>query len=57
MHAAREYGVDATGITLSLPQTEGRKMREVLVDEVVRILSDLDSWDWDYRSDEVRKKG
>ena len=38
-------------------QAKGRKMREVLVDAVVRILEDLDSKGWDYRSPEVQKKG
>ncbi|HVO38996.1 MAG TPA: creatininase family protein [Spirochaetia bacterium] len=32
---------------------KGRKMREVLVDTVVKILSDLDAKNWDYRSPEV----
>jgi len=33
---------------------KGRKMREVLVDTVVKILTDLDKNGWDYRSAEVK---
>jgi creatinine amidohydrolase len=33
---------------------KGKKMREVLVDTVVGILTDLDKNDWDYRSPEIK---
>lgn len=35
---------------------KGKKMREVLVNEMVKILSDLDKTGWDYRSPEVSGK-
>ena len=47
----------ATGDPTKATPAKGRKMREVLVDAVVRILADLDSKGWDYRSPEVQKKG
>jgi creatinine amidohydrolase len=47
----------ATGDPTKATAAKGRKMREVLVDAVVRILSDLDGRDWDYRSAEVIGKG
>ncbi len=33
---------------------KGRKMRQTLVDAVVKILADLDARGWDYRSEEVK---
>ena len=33
---------------------KGKKMREVLVDAIVKVLTDLDKEDWDYRSPEVK---
>jgi len=34
---------------------KGRKMREAMVEAVVKIITDLDATDWDYRSTEVAK--
>ena len=34
---------------------KGRKLRHALVDAVVKIISDLDATDWDYRSPEAVK--
>lgn len=45
----------ATGDPTKGTREKGRKMREALVDEVVKILSDLDRTGWDYRSLEVKK--
>ncbi len=47
----------STGDPTKATSAKGRRMREVLVDAVVRILADLDSKGWDYRSPEVQKKG
>jgi len=43
----------ATGDPTKGTPEKGRKMREALVNEIVRILSDLDKSGWDYRSPEV----
>jgi creatinine amidohydrolase len=40
--------------TMGTPE-KGRKMRQAMVDAVVKIISDLDKSDWDYRSQEVVK--
>ena len=44
----------ATGDPTKASPAKGAKMREVLVDTVVRILADLDEKDWDYRSPGIR---
>lgn len=43
----------ASGDPTKATPEKGKKMREALVDAVVKILSDLDKKDWDYRSPEV----
>jgi len=45
--------VGATGDPTKATAAKGRKMREVLVDAMVRALSDLDAKGWDWRSPEV----
>jgi creatinine amidohydrolase len=47
----------ASGDPTKGSREKGKKMREVLVEAVVKILSDLDKNGWDYRSPEVAKKG
>jgi creatinine amidohydrolase len=45
--------VGATGDPTKASAAKGRKMREVLVDAMVKALSDLDAAGWDWRSPEV----
>ena len=47
----------ATGDPTKATAAKGRKMREVLVDTMVKALSDLDAKDWDYRSASRRSTG
>jgi len=45
----------ATGDPTKATPEKGRKMREVLVDTMVKALSDMDAKGWDYRSPEVMR--
>ncbi len=45
----------ATGDPTKGSAAKGKKMRQVLVDAMVKALSDLDATGWDWRSPEVRK--
>jgi creatinine amidohydrolase len=47
----------ATGDPTKASREKGKKMREVLVEAMVKILSELDKNGWDYRSPEVAKQG
>jgi len=47
----------ATGDPTKATPEKGRKMRQVLVDTMVKALSDLDAAGWDWRSPEVVAKG
>ena len=47
----------ATGDPTKASAAKGKKMREVLVDTMVKALSDLDAKDWDYRSPSRRAMG
>jgi creatinine amidohydrolase len=47
----------ATGDPTKGTREKGKKMREVLVEAMVKALSELDKNGWDYRSPEVAKKG
>jgi creatinine amidohydrolase len=44
----------ASGDPTKATPEKGKKMREVLVDTVAKILRDLDATDWDYRSDQLK---
>jgi creatinine amidohydrolase len=44
----------ASGDPTKATKEKGAKMRQVLVDTVVKLLQDLDAHDWDYRSPEVK---
>ena len=46
--------VGASGDPTKASLEKGKKMREILVDTVVGILTDLDKNDWDYRSPEIK---
>jgi creatinine amidohydrolase len=46
--------VGASGDPTKASLEKGKKMREILVNTVVGILTDLDKNDWDYRSPEIR---
>jgi creatinine amidohydrolase len=45
----------ASGDPTRASREKGLKMREILIDTVVSILTDLDKQDWDYSSPETRK--
>lgn len=47
----------ATGDPTKGTRAKGKKMREVLVEAIVKILSDLDKNGWDYRPPEVARQG
>lgn len=47
----------ATGDPTKGPREKGLKIRQVLVDTMVKVLTDLDKNDWEYRSPEVIKTG
>jgi creatinine amidohydrolase len=47
----------ATGDPTKASREKGKRMREVLVEAIVKILAELDRNGWDYRSPEVAKKG
>lgn len=46
--------VGASGDPTKGTQEKGKKMRQILVDTVVGILTDLDNNNWDYRSPEIK---
>lgn len=46
--------VGASGDPTKGTLEKGKKMREILVDTVVQIISDLDKNNWDYRSPEIK---
>jgi creatinine amidohydrolase len=45
----------ASGDPTKGTREKGLKMRQILVDTLVQILTDMDAHDWDYRSAEVRR--
>jgi creatinine amidohydrolase len=44
----------ASGDPTKATKEKGKKMREVLVDAMVKVIEDLDKNNWDYRSPEVK---
>ncbi len=44
----------ASGDPTKATPEKGKKMRQVLVDTVAKILCDLDATDWDYRSEKIK---